>query len=334
MKRIHRSGHLLRRLLPIAVLSAVILGGLCWYFGSRSPKLPVLPVKIEYLPAEPQPETAQPPAGEIVLISRYVNYAWGYDDDGFFVDSAGYLYTFDFRAEYGGLGGRSDLAEKLRLVQQWTLPAARVEPTRIAAFMEHAARITDRESYRSQEKMYDYGEKQLLFRNPDSGALLLLGEWGDVDRTLTDMAATAAIADGNAISAAAHDIVPQPLRLYTPEDVPFLKLSTADGGKGRYLLRSWKELRAFADDTGTGVDAILTGMDTNERERYAFFVDFSAQGEPQAILCRGGQFGILTDSGEPACIVAAFPQAGWDLTQDAYTDLAGNPWEIRSFICE
>ena len=99
------------------IVLALAAAGL--YFWLHPKSIPTVPVAVERNTVTAQPAAPRTPEGEIVLISRYVNYAWGYDDTGVFVDSAGNVYPFDFRVQYGGLGGRSDLVTKLELIREW-----------------------------------------------------------------------------------------------------------------------------------------------------------------------------------------------------------------------
>ena len=314
-----------------AAVIALALAAVGLYFWLHPGSTPVMPVPVERNAVTAQPAAPRTPEGEIVLISRHVNYAWGYDDAGVFVDSAGNVYPFDFHAQYGGLGGRSDLATKLELIRKWVEPAGRCAPSQMEKFIAASQKISDRENYHSEEKMYDYGEKQLIFRDPDSGEELLLGEWGDVDRTLTDPAAPAAIAKGRAIAdgAARLNDGSMTLRVYTPDDVPFRTLDTPEGMEGRYLLRSADQLYRLQEELGVPLGDMADDLEDYERERYAFFVDLAAVGEPTAIFCRNGAFSVLTEgSGEPHCIIAAFPLAGYDMSKDAYETLSGEEWTL------
>ena len=74
------------------VIAGVLLlvGGALLLFRNKITKVPVVPVAIEMLSNEDQPTQPREPEGKVVLISRRVNYAWGYDDSGLFVDSEGY----------------------------------------------------------------------------------------------------------------------------------------------------------------------------------------------------------------------------------------------------
>ena len=322
-----------KRIICILTIAVIVLAlaaaGL--YFWLHPKSIPTVPVAVERNTVTAQPAAPRTPEGEIVLISRYVNYAWGYDDTGVFVDSAGNVYPFDFRAQYGGLGGRSDLVTKLELIREWVEPAGRCDPAQMEKFITASRKITDRESCHSESKMYDYGEHQLIFRDPDSGEELLLGEWGDVDRTLTDPAAPVAIAKGRAIAdgAARVNDGTLTLRVYTPEDVPFRTLDTPKGMEGRYLLRSSDQLYRLQEELGVPLGNMADDLEDFERERYAFFIELAAVGEPTAIFCRDGAFSILTEGeGEPHCIIAAFPLAGYDMRQEAFETLSGDAWTL------
>ena len=157
----------------IFFLLLVLLIGATVLLIRKSAGQSVIPVAIEMLPVEKQPVEPRKPEGEIVLISRHVNYAWGYNDAGIFVDSAGYVYTFDFSAENIGYGGRGDLLEKLELLRRWENPVAHVAPAEVDSFVKRSRKISDYDTFREKSLMCDYGEKQLLFCDPDTPNLLV-----------------------------------------------------------------------------------------------------------------------------------------------------------------
>ena len=313
----------------IGALFVILIGAAVLFCHHRPGSIPVLPARMELLSSGSQPTEPLNPEGEIVLISRHVNYAWGYDDSGAFVDSAGNVYPFDFHAQYGGLSAGSNRFERLELLRHWVNPSARIDPSEMQKFIDSAHKIRNREDYREEEKMYDYGERQLIFRDPDTGEELLLGEWGDVDRTLTDPNAPDAITKGRSIEQAAEQTrVNAPVfRVYMPEDVPFLELPAQNGANGRYFVRYASQLKLLSDEIGVPLDGIK--LDEYEKERYHFFVDLQAVGTPVAILCRGGEISILTEGeSEPHCIIAAFPKEAFQIPAEGCQDLFGKSWTV------
>nr|MCR4646970.1 hypothetical protein [Oscillospiraceae bacterium] len=290
--------------------------------------LPVLPVSIERLPTDDQPVQPAEPEGRVALISRRVNYAWGYDDYGLFVDTAGYVYPFDFREQYGGLVGKSELPGKLDLLRQWSAPVAHIDPADVQAFVESAQKIRNRDSYQSESRMCDYGERQLIFCDPETGEQLMLAEWGDWDKSLTDPNAPAAILKGKAIMEAVSSVngAGPELRLYTPEDVPFLELPNTTHVSGRYYLSFSSQLQLLSDETGIPLAQLTEGMNDHLLDSYAFFVDLEASGTPTAILCRDGEITILMEGEtEPHCIVAAFPKGSSTIRGECH-DMEGRTW--------
>ena len=59
------------------------------------------------------------PKDEIILIERYINHAWGYANEGVFIDSNGGVYSFDF-SEIHGANGETDeqFLDKLQMIRK------------------------------------------------------------------------------------------------------------------------------------------------------------------------------------------------------------------------
>lgn len=311
----------------IGIIMIIIISTAGILYFQKPASIPVLPAQIKLSSNLEQPTDYLEPEGEIVLISRHVNYAWGYDDCGVFVDSTGNVYPFDFHAEYGGLSKSSNLVQKLDFIRRCTNPAGQITPSEMQDFIRLSRKIQNRDEYLSKQKMYDYGEHQLIFRDPDTGEQLLLGEWGDVDKTLKGLDASAAINKGKSIQEAVERTraTEQIVRVFVPEDVPFLDLPSQK--TGRYLLRYTSQLAMLSEEISIPIDKIRQQLDQYDNDRYVYFVDLSATGNPTAIICRNGQFSIFTEGdSEPHCIVAAFPREAYPLMSVGCTDFPGNIW--------
>ena len=130
----------------------IVIGTAGILYFRKPASMPVLPAQIKLSSNMEQPTDYLEPEGEIVLISRHVNYAWGYDDCGVFVDSTGNVYPFDFHAEYGGLSKSSNLVQKLDFIRRCTNPAGQITTSEMQDFIQISRKIQNRDEYDSEEK--------------------------------------------------------------------------------------------------------------------------------------------------------------------------------------
>lgn len=107
----------------LVIIMIIVIGTAGILYFRKPASMPVLPAQIKLSSNIEQPTDYLESEGEIVLISRHVNYAWGYDDCGVFVDSSGNVYPFDFHAQYGGLSKSNNLVQKLDFIRGCTNPA-------------------------------------------------------------------------------------------------------------------------------------------------------------------------------------------------------------------
>lgn len=132
------------------------------------------------------PEPA-PTISKIALVYQYVNYAWGYQNNGMIVDLDGYIYKFDLSdiepvagedfvkvLEYRYLNGKlGDPAEKLEDVDKIRqIPA-------IADAISYDAKIKEK------HQAYDAGQRTLYALNSDRELIEIRSD-GDYKRTNTD----------------------------------------------------------------------------------------------------------------------------------------------------
>lgn len=132
------------------------------------------------------PEPA-PTISKIALVYQYVNYAWGYQNNGMIVDLDGYVYKFDLSdiepvagedfvkvLEYRYLNGKlGDPAEKLEDVDK------------IRQIPEIADEISYDAKIKEKHQAYDAGQRTLYALNSDHELIEIRSD-GDYKRTNTD----------------------------------------------------------------------------------------------------------------------------------------------------
>lgn len=128
------------------------------------------------------------PEDEIIFIKRYMNGASGYEDKGYFVDSDGAAYAFDFSQDtYDVVIEEENFLDKLRTLRGNTEPFATVDREILQEMYYYGMQI-DPEAECSEESMAcDMGQIMLIFHNTDTDECIVCYEDGDVIRELQDV---------------------------------------------------------------------------------------------------------------------------------------------------
>lgn len=129
----------------------------------------------------PLPQTA-----EIFLIDRYVNYAWGYQDDGIFVDTSGAVYAFDFGITTLNSTSDEQLFEKFDIIRDNTEPITTIDSDTIIELYSLGSQIDPESEFHSKKVAVDAGSHTVSFCNPDTGRKTVCTEYGDDEGTRSD----------------------------------------------------------------------------------------------------------------------------------------------------
>ncbi|MDE5945935.1 MAG: hypothetical protein K2G63_01310, partial [Oscillospiraceae bacterium] len=129
------------------------------------------------------------PDNEIILISRYINHAWGYDNDGIFIDSDGGVYSFDFSQEINNYNHNETdetFLNKLQTIRTYTEPFVTLNANILNELYSYSSGINPDAELNSKHEAYDAGENQLMICDTDTHKLVLCHEKGDYSGTLKD----------------------------------------------------------------------------------------------------------------------------------------------------
>ncbi len=143
-----------------------------------------------------EPETVENTGGsEIAVIKRYTNYAWGVDDKGFFIDTAGGIYSFSFAegAEYGTeVLSLEELLPALEKLRGENAAKGSADAEKLRQALELAAGIPEDAVMKElPERAFDAGQHTLYINA--AGRLTELETYGDHCSVLDDPSAEAVI---------------------------------------------------------------------------------------------------------------------------------------------
>lgn len=127
---------------------------------------------------------------EILIISQYINFAEGYQDEGMFIDSNGGVYFYSFSQPTYNLNdfAEEDYMAKLKVIQKYTEPACVLNEKTISRAKKLCSKIDKSESYETEcTGSCDIGSYILYVQK--EGELISCRESGDWEGTLKSASA-------------------------------------------------------------------------------------------------------------------------------------------------
>lgn len=126
---------------------------------------------------------------EIILIDRYTNFAWSYQENGYFLDTTGALYSFDFSSENFDVESKESLLEQLKKVQKNSEPVMQFEMSAVKKIYNLGLKINPNSKLILEPVAMDAGSSTISFRNPNTGEQIICSESGDMEGKRKDSAA-------------------------------------------------------------------------------------------------------------------------------------------------
>lgn len=270
--------------------------------------------------------TPLPETSEIFLISRYVNYAWGYDDKGIFADTGGDVYAFDFSMEIGSGSYKENMIEKFDILRDCTEPIFTIDSDDVSQLYSLGCLIDTNSELKSEFTACDAGSRTISFRDPDSGKITVCTESGDSTGTLNDKYAEDLVKLFEKIIAGKSTKNTEYPLIYTADAVYMDSIECNTQTNGKYLLSNDDQLHILAEQLNIPVDNILDDYNEYEYGRYVYFVELNAP-PANAILKIGDEYGFSHKEGAGYCNIAAFPRKSGIFTDEIISCTDGGVWE-------
>ena len=220
----------------------------------------IMPIVLLFLGMTGCQEAAPLPENSIILIERSTNGAWGHYDSGYFVDSAGDVYDYDFSSEIGGCFRSGALfLDQLYALRELTEPLCSIDETTVQKLWKQSRRITEDMPFPCAETAMDAGEKSVYIVQ-DSGEMILVRETGDETGRRTGIPAASLLwITDNTVSPAARAAYGKdgyrPTYYYTDFHIEHRSIGAHPELAGRYVLPDAEAVEAFTRDTGITLES-------------------------------------------------------------------------------
>ena len=289
--------------------------------------------------------------GEILLVERRTNFAWGYHDSGVFVDTEGKLYGYDF-SRYPAYMAYDENAltfiERLEVIREHSDGVDFFDEEFIQNMIELGEMVSAKDEFNEEEKMYDYGQDTLYFYQPKTQELLRVKSVGDVDYTPKNKNAKK-IAQKYENYMKKHEKKISELGIffnnptvYSTGDVTMMNFTAEDVSMwvGKWVIETKAQLKTFVKQSAIPVEDVLTDKEDNEYDEstYFIFVEPAGQtengGNPRAIWVQGNCIdfvspdGMCAEEGTYVCHIAKVRKEDLPGDVTGILDLDGNAWKI------
>ena len=198
---------------------------------------------------------------DIILINNYLNYAWGYEQYGWFLTGSGDIYRYDFSNEFIPVYLFSDetysLIDMLKIIQANSKPTGKCDPAKVEKIYQEGMQIDPNAEYTSENTACDAGENRLEFYNNKTNELILVESTGDTEALPTDIHAKEVRAYASDMDL--NSTKEESVTLFTPNNYYFgySNCGYMDGLDGNYVLFNKGELEAFKEQTGIDIPSLL-----------------------------------------------------------------------------
>ncbi len=266
-----------------------------------------------------------PQAAEIFLIARYKNYAWGYQDQGIFIDTSGAVYAFDFGILSYGIKSDDQLFFKFDIIRDNTEPIMTIDSDTITELYALGSQIDPESEFHSEGAATDAGSRTISFCDPDTGSMIVCTEDGDFRGALNDSFAGQFV---ELFYNKMQDVTIEytaPL-VYTDQDIHLNTVERNSEMSGMYFLSSDEQLRILARQCGVSIDDMLNDYKEHERDRYVYFVELDAA-PANAVLRTDHGYKLSHTEGAGFCNVVAFPRSSGNFNSDSIPCADGGEWQ-------
>lgn len=272
--------------------------------------------------SSPLPQTA-----EIFLLDRYKNYAWGYQDQGIFIDTSGAVYAYDFGRTSNHIISDEQLLLKFDIVRDNTEPIMTINSDTIIELYSLGTQIDSESEFEFDPKggATDASSHTVSFCNPDTGSITVCTVDGDSRGALRDSFAQKFAKFYNKQIKRCTPEYTAPL-VYTDYDIPLNTVECNTEMSGMYFLSSDEQLRILARQCGVSIDDMLDDYKDYEQERYVYFVELNAA-PANAVLRTDDGYKLSHTEGAGFCNVAAFPRSSGDFISDSIPCADGGEWQ-------
>ena len=131
----------------------------------------------------PDWQNVKVPEHEILLVIRMTNMAWGYQDSGYFIDTDGCVYEFNFSGSPVGMidGESVEFVDRLKAIREDTESEVVFDADFVKQISALGANLSADDEFDKISMRRDYGQRTLYFYQPETKELLRCESTGDYD---------------------------------------------------------------------------------------------------------------------------------------------------------
>lgn len=272
------------------------------------------------------PEVELPEAPEIFLISRYTNYAWGYDDRGMFADTNGDVYSFDFSNSITkNYSTEDDTIKKFDIVRKNTEPVFTLDHDDVQKLYSIGCQIDPNGDFKTENTACDAGSSTISFRDPNTGNITVCSESGDDTGELNDKNAKDFVNFFQKKSAENKNEDHITPLVYSFNDIYMDSFKCSSIESEMYFLSSDEQLSILAEKTELPLDNVLDEYSEYEFGRYVYFVELNAA-PADGIIMLDDEYKFSHMEGSGYCNIAAFPRQSGVFIDEKIPCADGGEW--------
>ena len=291
---------------------------------------------------------------EILLVYRRSNYAWGFYDNGYVIDTKGRFFRYDNGCprpldgdEYGDI---LPLTEYLGVILENDESERLFDEEFVEEISRLGADLTPDDEFTSDHKMCDYGQETIYYFNPETRKLMKCQSTGDVDHMPKNKSAAKIVKlldkalQKYSKPAKNTDEIPKAPKVYSMGECFEMEfeMSILSDWAGKWIVKDTDDLYSFAGLSGIRVDDVLEKMKNSHVEDAIYFITIDDAGkEKRAFLPKA--FWVcddccdfvydkekLKEADHYLCRVAAVKGSELPADLNSIRDLEGQAWTVYS----
>lgn len=289
---------------------------------------------------------------EILLVYRRSNYAWGFCDNGYVIDTKGRVHVYDngcSRPLDGDEGGDVlSLTEYLEVILENDKGVQVFDEEFVEEISKLGANLTPEDEFTKDHKMCDYGQETLYYFNPETRKLMKCQSTGDVDQKPKNKSAAKIVKlwkkeirkeSKTAKGTDEERDVPKVYSMGECFEMEF-EMSCISEWAGKWIVKDVDDLNDFACMSGIEVNEIREKMKDARMESPTFFItieDASKEKQvqsPKAFWVCGECCGFVLDKDKMEtadhflCRIAAVKGSDLPADLNSICDLDGQSWTV------
>ena len=289
---------------------------------------------------------------EILLVFRRSNYAWGFYDNGYVIDTKGRFHSYDNGCPRPLDGDESgdilSLANYLEVILENDQGVQVLDKEFVEEISKLGADLTPEDEFSSEHKMCDYGQETIYYFNPETRKLMQCQSTGDVDQMPKNKSAAKIVKllekalKKYSKPAKDTDVIPDVSKVFSLGECFEMEfeVNVLSEWAGKWIVKDTDDLSSFEGLSGIRVSDILEKMKNGHLEDAIFFItieDASKEKKtlsPKAFWVSGECCDFVYDKEKEKeadhyiCRVAAVSGGKLPADLNSIRDLEGQAWTV------